>query len=80
LGGGAGGSGKGGEEEGLFHDDSGCVLQVGIAVGGNARHCTPRCGVLWVFVVFRQKTPLKMGFCVAFEKMTRITAESVRHK
>ena len=28
LGGSAGGSGKGGEEEGLFHDDSGCVLQV----------------------------------------------------
>ena len=27
LGGDAGG-GKGGEEEGLFHDDSGCVLQV----------------------------------------------------
>ena len=45
LGGDAGG-GKGGEEEGLFHDDSECVLQVGIAVGGNARHCTPHCGVL----------------------------------
>ena len=59
LGGGAGSGGKGGEEEGLFHDDSGCVLQVGIAVGGNARHFTPHCGVLWVFVVLRQKHPLK---------------------